>query len=278
MTNKKINEEIQRAIDEFLEHIDNEHRYFYTNCPKGIKKLSKMELFDLGQLNDDIYLNPIVAAMQIQKDNLLNEAEYATYPVGKTIEYISDALNLPTHMFSIKDCYNGTKKIIIRTPNKRGLKANLDKAMHLCGYYLSNKDFYKDDGRFLELRYEPKYIDKANDIVRDNGILYHLSPMPYRRKILEKGFIPKSKSVMFKYPDRSYFFLGSMAKNEVKSWVKVFKNFNLAYGDAPYCLYTIDVNKIPDNVNFFLDPNLRGGCYTADNIGPQAICSIEEVE
>ena len=40
--------------------------------------------------------------------------------------------------------------------------------MHLCGYYLSNKDFYKDDGRFLELKYEPKYIDKANNIVRNN--------------------------------------------------------------------------------------------------------------
>lgn len=273
---KEEEEEIQQAIKEMFDYIDNEHKYFYTKPPKGIKPLNKFELFELGNLNDDIYLNPIVSSMRLNESKLLNEAEYATYPVYKTIEYVSDALHLQTHMFSIANCHNGAKKIIIKVPLKNGLKDNIDKAMHLCGYYLSNNNFLSNDKRFLELKYEPKYIDEADYIVRNCDYLYHISPSVYKDKILRKGFVPKSVNSEFNYPSRCYFFLGTLTKKEVKEWIPVFKKYNKKYCNTPYSLFTIDVGKIPDNVTFYLDPNLKGGCYTYDNISPSTITSVED--
>lgn len=272
-----MKKETSESFKELYEYINRQYRYFYTNPPLGIKRLTKMELLTLGIINEDIYMNPVSAAMVLNENHLINEAEYSTFPINKTIEYVCGCLNLKKHMFSIGNCHNDTQIIIVRTPNKKGLKEEIDAAMHLCGYYLSNKNYLQGDKRFLELKYEPKYIEEASVIVRDSKILYHLSPLPYKGKILKKGFVPKSGSKVFNYPDRTYFFLGTMGKPKVLSWLPVFKKYNSKYQNTPYCLYTVDVSKIPFDTTFYLDPNLKGGCYTPDNISPYAIMSVEEI-
>lgn len=276
--NRGISEESQKMYEILFRELDEKYNYFYTNPPKGIPILTKEELFDFGSLSPMIYYNPIITALNLNEDKLLNEAEYATYPIRTTIKYISDALSIPLSSFKTVTAYNFTRFIKVSIPNIDDDRKNIDKAMHLCGYYCAKKEYYKGDRRFLELTYEPKYIDEADYIVRSNKVLYHLSPLPYKGKILKKGFIPKSGSTKFTYPNRSYFFLGKLEKDEVKTWIPVFKRYAEKYKNTPYCLYTIDVSKIPDDVTFYLDPNLKGGCYTADNISPYAIMSVEEIK
>lgn len=265
-------------FDLLCKKLDEKYDYFYTNPPKGVPILTKEELFEFGSLNPIIYYNPVIAALNLNENKLLNEAEYATYPIRTTIKYVSDALSIPISSFKTVTANNFTEFIKVTIPNIEKHRKNLDKAMHLCGYYCSKKELYNGDKRFLKLIYEPKYIDEADYIIRSNDVLYHLSPLPYKNKILKKGFIPKSNSTKFKYTDRSYFFLGTIGKNVVKEWVPVFRKYNQKYNDTPYCLYTIDVNKLSDNITFYLDPNLKGGCYTSDNIGPNSIVSVEEIE
>ena len=148
--------------------------------------------------------------------------------------------------------------------------------MHLCGYYLAREEIYQNDKRFVVLRYEPKYIEDGNHIVRQCEFLYHLSPLKYKEKILKKGFIPKSNNGLFKYTDRCYFFMDTMSKVQILSWTPTFRRADKSRKNISYYLYTIDVSKVNDNVTFYLDPNLKGGCYTADNLSPNVILDVEE--
>lgn len=276
VTNCK-NTKWQKMYEILYRELDEKYEYFYTNPPKGVPILTKEELFEFGSLNPVTYYNPVVTALNANEDRLLNEAEYATYPIRTTIKYVSDALNIPLSSFKTVAAYNFTYFIKVTIPNIEEDRKKIDKAMHLCGYYCAKKEYHKGDTRFLDLTYEPKYIDEADYIARSNQVLYHLSPLPYKEKILRNGFIPKSNSTKFTYPDRSYFFLGNVDKAKIKEWIPVFRFHNKKYKNTPYCLYTINVDKIPNNVIFYLDPNLKGGCYTSDNISPNTIISVEEI-
>lgn len=272
-------ERMRQGVKELKEYIEGRHKYYYTNSPNEIKVMTPMELFDIGTLNiGEFYHNPIVLQMELDSPQLLSEAEYATYPIYDTIRYVSNALQIPSSQFSSFEKSDGTEVIILKTINDEELFKDVDKAMHLCGYYKAYSENVKGDKRFISVTYEPKFNETVNDFVFREKVLYHLSPLPYKRRILKNGLIPKSGNSIFKYPCRTYLFLGSIGKNEVKSWITIFKQKNKKYGDKPYCLYTIDVSKLPRNIDFYSDPNLEDAIYTMDNITPKAIINVEIYE
>lgn len=260
--------------------LTEKYNYYHTNAPSDFKDLTFNEIIDFGEINGNIYENPIITALTLNEGkSLLNEAEYATYPLNTTINYVSRALNIPEKLFQKRgDKERGLWFILMKIFNDEDIKENVSKAMHLCGYYLATEKIYNKDDRFVILRYEPKYIDDGTYIVRQSKFLYHLSPFKYKDKILKNGFVPRSNNGRFNYPDRCYFFRDTMNKSEVLSWIPTFQKATEDRKDAKYCLYTIDVSKINANVVFYLDPNLRGGCYTADNISPTAIENIEYIQ
>lgn len=259
--------------------LNSKYKYYHEKSPYPFNELSFNEIIDFGEISDNVYENPIVTALCLNGGkSLLSEAEYATYPIDTTINYVSRALNIPIRMFAkCGDKYNGVWFIKIKSFNDKETKENINKAMHLCGYYLAKEGIYGDDNRYSILRYEPKYIDDANYRVSQCEYLYHLSPLKYKDKILKNGFVPKSNNGLFKYPDRCYFFMDDLSKNEILSWIPAFNKANKRNGNVPYCLYTIDVSKINYNTTLYLDPNLRSGCYTADNISPNVIIDIEDI-
>jgi hypothetical protein len=258
--------------------LDERYNRYHVNAPNEFEDLTFNEVIDFGEISGNVYENAIIASLTLNDGKeLINEAEYATYPLDTTINYVSRALNIPFQMFSKGgDQYNGSWFIKIKSFNDEQIKENIKRAMHLCGYYLAREEIYQNDKRFVVLRYEPKYIEDGNHIVRQCEFLYHLSPLKYKEKILKKGFIPKSNNGLFKYPDRCYFFMDTMSNAQILSWVPTFRRADKSRQNIPYCLYTIDASKINDNVIFYLDPNLKGGCYTSDNINPNVIMKVEE--
>ena len=273
---KEEEEKIRNGYKEMEDYINSRYDYYYTNPPKGINPMSSMELFNIGTLDiGDFYNNPVVMMMELNDPNLLAEAEYATYPIYNTIRYVSKALQIPISQFSIVEKSDGTETIALKTINEEDLIEKVNKAMHLCGYYEGYRKNVNKDTRFIYVTYEPKFKETVNNDVHKERVLYHVSPLPYKDRILKNGFVPKSGNSIFKYPDRTYFFLGSIGKKEAESWITVFKSKNKNYGDKPYCLYTIDVKKLPRNIDFYSDPNLKGGIYTMDNIAPNVIQQID---
>ena len=261
---------------DILKEFDEEYHYFHDNSPKFIQKLNKKQINRFGELDCRVYDNPIISSLHLTEGKyLVNEAEYATYPARTSINYICKSLNIPKEFLSVESNADGTEFINAILLNKQNTLNNVEKAMHLCGYYKAKEFYYKGDERLIYRKYEPKYIDEANDIVRDCKYLYHLSPLSYMEKIMNYGFVPKSNNGAFMYPDRCYFFMDTMNINDIKSWIPSFKKANKNYNKSKYVLYTIDVNKIRNNVIFYLDPNLKGGIYTMDNITPNTIANSE---
>ena len=273
---KEEEEKIRNGYKEMEDYINSRYDYYYTNPPKGINPMSSMELFNIGTLDiGDFYNNPVVMMMELNDPNLLAEAEYATYPIYNTIRYVSKALQIPISQFSIVEKSDGTETIALKTINEEDLIEKVNKAMRLCGYYEGYRKNVNKDTRFIYVTYEPKFKETVNNDVHKERVLYHISPLPYKDRILKNGFVPKSGNSIFKYPDRTYFFLGSIGKKEAEGWITVFKSKNKKYGDKPYCLYTIDVKKLPRNIDFYSDPNLKGAIYTMDNIAPNVIQQID---
>lgn len=141
--------------------LTEKYNYYHTNAPSDFKDLTFNEVVDFGEINGNIYENPIITALTLNEgESLLNEAEYATYPLNTTINYVSRALNIPEKLFQKRgDTERGLWFILMKIFNDEDIKENVSKAMHLCGYYLANERIYNKDDRFVILRYEPKYID-----------------------------------------------------------------------------------------------------------------------
>lgn len=53
----------------------------------------------------------------------------------------------------------------------------------------------------------------------------------------------KSNNMRFYYIDKSYFFLETIGKEGVKTWIPTFKRYNKRCQNTPYCLYIVNVSK-----------------------------------
>jgi hypothetical protein len=123
----------------------------------------------------------------------------------------------------------------------------------------------------VQLRFEAKF-----DIeVIVPKLIYHISPMYYRDKILKYGLVPKSKNKLLIYPDRIYFFtkkdiasfksLANILMKYIPNNTKIeFKKKNIPIEFDVYEINTTDIQ----NARWFNDPNLNNAVYCLMNIKP----------
>ena len=222
--------------------------------------------------------NPLTTDMQL----FLNEALINTYPVDKTVEYISSYFDFITEQIEVYkvEAENNIYHIIVYIPVIKDNLELLEKAMSLCGYYLGcpkRKNIKK--GQFNKLQFEPLVQKDESKIIRKEEIkLFHLTPYYNVGKIKHIGFSPRSKNYIFEYPGRVYFMRGSTDEEIIKSFGKNLCSKNASEGNNnEYALITIDVNKIPENVKMYYDPNFTFGIYVTENIRPNVIIDIKKI-
>lgn len=219
--------------------------------------------------------NPISRNMRFP----LSEGLIKTYPLGSTIRYIKDYFKLSDDEIYPINAENGREQIAIKVPIVGDNLERVEKAFTLCGYYLgfSKKDKLKPN-TIYELQFEKKYDDDFSKQLRQHeSILYHVSPTYYAEKIKHIGLTPRSRNGMFDYPDRTYFIIGSA--KEIIPYVVSELDASLAnkMNNGKYCVMTLDLKRIPENVKFYLDPNSKYSVYTYDNISPNSIIDTEEI-
>lgn len=234
--------------------------------------------FDYRALIPSIgYSNPLSLGM----DSCLREGLIKTYPIDKVMSYIRKFLVMIDLQVNKERMENGEYRLIISFPN---IKKNLDKVikvMDVCGYFLAYpKREYIPRDCWVSAYFEPKFEkDVTDDIRREERVLYHVTPFYNLEKIRHLGFSPRSKNGRFDYPDRIYFVRGTKKKYEAVCIGPQLDNHNKSKGnDGRYAIFTLDVNKIPDNVRFCLDGNYMFGVYTKNNIPPSAISEIEIID
>lgn len=212
-------------------------------------------------------------------DDELNEAK--NFPLTETLTYtvpVDLAIEKIKYHFSIEDntIYNpkGTELIMVLMFDcERNIKL-MSKCMNFFGYYLGRKT-NQTEGDLTWFQYEPKFKTNCDEEVREGKILYHITPTYNVEKILKNGFSPRHKNKIYSYDSRVYFNSSKLTLDGLKKNASILSKFNKSKGNnGSYSVLTIDVTKISKETHFYKDDNYKEGYYTKDNIPPNCIIDI----
>lgn len=204
----------------------------------------------------------------------LTESLIKTYDVEAAKKHICKFFNLPEGYFRIvKTGY--TTICVLQIPVKECSVNDIMKAMEWYGYFCSHKNTNQQFDDWAILKFEPKYDKNANELLKDEKYLIHLTPIKHKEKIEKIGFVPKSKNNVFSYPERIYFVFGGNSPLDNIKLARRLRNANSEHSET-YVAFKIDVSRISDNMTFHVDPNLAGSIYTYDNLPPSVI--VDEIE
>lgn len=228
----------------------------------------------------------ILESIKKETKQLLDEGLIRTFHPQNVKKIISKKYGLNSD--SIFTDYKDTTCLIgIELPHDfdKNIIGNIKHDMNVMGYYYINKqiDYELYDNQIL-LVFEPKFTKNISDQIRNNyRYVYHAAPSIYVDKIKKTGLVPKSKNHYFNYPDRIYLMLGDYLNAQQKlilKNVKSLRNNNITItgknnNTYDYSVIKIDISKLPDNIDFFLDPNAPQAIFTTNNIPPSAIVEIK---
>ena len=260
---------------------------------KILKETYKEYKFNLTGLNfyQILTLDEVVfKAMQANPLDLfkahfdLDEGLIKTYPAKQVKDILVRTFDLNPKQIILYDIPQGDQKIIIALflPDVGDNINRISGMMKVCGYTLARSDEHTIDGdKWVSLSFTPNF--QAPRDMGDEYALWHISPKRYEESILRNGFIPYSRNTVFKYPDRIYFFKGSLPKEEViKLGRTLYMSSNTKSSEyvdlSKYVLYRVALHKVPSRVRFYSDPDwTEAAIYTPDNIPSSAIISKEDV-
>lgn len=200
----------------------------------------------------------------------INEGLVKTYPFETMLRYVTEYFNIPLFYVHSYD-NNGIMCVAFDVPKDERFQKRFDKAMNLCGYFQSIKSSLDD---FDRIHYEPKFEDEE---IYVGEFLYHITKMSYLDKIKEIGLCPYHKNTFFNFPSRIYFFKEDTPFDYLKQATeRLYAYSNKEHNDGKYAVLKIAVDKLPNNMKFYADPNIKNGLYTTNNIPPQ--CIMDEIE
>lgn len=229
----------------------------------------------------------------------LMEGYYSTFPIEKVINYISNRYNLTTNKYDVSlNKYNGLIRkengdnneelIAVFLPNNRYDKEKFCSDMSMCGYYLSHMQPYFN---FDTLYFEKRHQDKISNISEKYEYIYHVSPIKYENKIITDGLSPRTLSKLSYHPERIYFTvnieycqaiayeLQQVAIEKYKKETDIEKKKKLKYDaeNKEYVVYRIKTTDI-QNIDFFFDPNMQEAIYCKENIRPEIIEIVGDID
>lgn len=249
----------------------------YNGLKEVVRESVDAVLKDYSNIHHHVnFLNPVTRLMKHD----LHEGLIKTYPLNKTIQYIKEYFKLSDKEIYPIDATNGREQIAIIVPIIGNNLELVKKAFALCGYYLGYpKEDELEDGKIYELQFEKKYEENILEKLRKNEkVIYHVTPIYNVGKIKKIGLTPKSKNSVFWYPERIYFVVGSVKSivNDVATALDSVSTNKINNGK--YAVIEVGLDKIPEHVKFYIDANAPYSIYTYDNISPNAITDIHEID
>ena len=131
-----------------------------------------------------------------------------------------------------------------------------------------DKKYFKEGE--IKLRFEAKFDEEVVENVP--SILYHITPTQNANKILSIGLVPKSRSKASYHPDRVYL------SKDLEDIENLGEMFYQKTGIKNWTILKIETDIIPgDYLKLYTDPNYKQGYYTLNNIPPQAIEKVKEI-
>jgi len=234
-------------------------------------------------------LNILLEVYKEEYELNLKEGLIKTTPIGETIYILKK--QFPNWIFQYE---KGDKDFTIEILKlKNGIQSEyfeeLLPLLNNLGWFISYVEIYGDNievkDKYNEktvknafqnkkihsiyLECEAKFDQKVNKIPE---FLYHVAPLRSWEKIQKIGLVPKSRSKKAYHPERVY-----LGKDE-KNTSNLASKFYQSEGTKEWVLLKIDTNMVPgDYLRLYYDPNFKYGYYTLNNIPPQAIEKVKEI-
>ena len=125
--------------------------------------------------------------------------------------------------------------------------------------------------------FDPIQQKIMNKEARKFECLYHWSPEHNVASIMNSGINTRSDNDFFSYPPKAHFMKGNISEQNASylGWQLYNKNKNLTNGN--YVLFQINMNDVPDNIDFFGDPRFKYGYYAKETIPSSALEVIGKI-
>lgn len=116
-----------------------------------------------GIFKNPTYLNPLTMEMR----SPINEGLIRTYPPDTAIRYMKDYFDMENFQIKKEKAFNGIEKIKIAVLNINHNVDEVEKAMRLCGYYLSypRKRTLPENSAVI-LLFEPLWTNEETEKIR----------------------------------------------------------------------------------------------------------------
>ena len=247
---------------------------------------------------DDLY-NKIMVSVSKEVRRILDET-LTTYPYNKVTNYIlklQKELNIIIEQednsiddpgFIPLDLLNNEgfddMKIKVRLLINENISENIElcdkikNGLQVLGYKFSH--FYI--GKETNIEYMIFMPNKQNSLNLNSKAfdithhLYHICPHYVISKIKKIGFVPKSKNSLFEYDPKIHFCFLSTPYIELQELKRELDISNNSVGNDHQ--YDLIIIRIPQNLKLYKDLNYKYGLYTMDNIGPEYIENIENID
>ena len=173
-----------------------------------------------------------------------------TLPYKEVKEELKKSLHFLDWQIREESGANGIKLILLYSDIGENVNIIIEK-MKLMGWSKS----YITPVRIINgvpiraISFDPIYQDSIKDIIRKWRYLYHISPFVNKDSILKNGLIPTSRNIARQLYDAD----------------------NNPDNDGTYCLFQIDVNKLPIDIDFYFDGRYEKGVYTKQIIPRDSI-------
>ena len=280
---------------------------------KTRKEIEELDIFDFNNIPmselDKAYIDyePLYDTVDwysVDEDYLYEERKNNTTGIQSAVDVVSRAMNqLKMSEFQIKaKSPNGVEYIEVKrlmkdypdflTMSTAMLVPDIKKNVEIItefmddnGYYEAKKTIYKDRGgrMWMLLMFDPKKQESIKEMVlKYHKYAYHTSPIYNAESIEKNGILAKYANIPFiSNTKRIYLYLGNTSNQKYVDMMKsisrkIQRKNNSFSGD--FVEYEIVLQKLPDNVEFYVDIHGSGKdyIYTESDIPLSAIRERED--
>lgn len=277
MGNKIIEEYIKKVASKIIkETIENNN-----------KKVKVEDYWDLNFFTDEMlqhlnvdlsiflcgkgYGSPI--RYRNNKVKVSEQIERTTYPYEEVKNVLERDLHFESWQVIEQQGSNDMKVILLLTDIGKNIDIVISKMKTLGWFNAEMSDVSLYNGiPIIAITFDPMYQSSVNDDVRKLKYLFHVSPAYNKESIVQHGLIPLSQNSAFNYPPRIYLVKPTIPQIVMQDFVgELCYNNTNPKNNGIYSLYQIDVDKIPDNIEFYLDPRFEDGVFVDKSIPNSAI-------
>ena len=220
-------------------------------------------------------LNILLEIYKEEYELNLKEGLIKTVNIGKTLSILEKKYSSKfiftksKNSFFIKTFNTDLKSLlsgIIRDADNLGWFPSFMETEDYTGKW--GKEYFREGE--IKLRFEAKFDEEVVENVP--SILYHITPTANADKILKIGLVPKSRSKASYHPDRVFL------SKSLENIEELGRMFYQKTGIRNWTILKINTELIPgDYLKLYTDPNYKSGYYALNNINPQAIEKIRDI-